>query len=75
VVEKSDHAKVLETGEVFVDRRELARESDDTPDMARMLHHVITSDNRATTGRRQDRREDAYHRRLADPLGPSSPKT
>ena len=60
----ADHLEVLEPGEVFVDRRELAGEPDDGTHLLRLADYVVTHHLGAAGIRRQQGREDADRGRL-----------
>jgi len=63
--EPSDHAQVLTSGEVLVDRGVLTGEPDDAPDLVGLLHDVVPQDGGRPRVGLEDGGEDPHRRRLA----------
>jgi hypothetical protein len=53
VIEKAHHSEVLESGEVLIDRGELARETDRASYVTGLLHDVVARDDGTAFGRRE----------------------
>ena len=65
VVEGANHAQVLETGEVLVDRGVLAGQANAASYVVRLLDNIEAVDRRGTAGRCNCRRQDTHHRGLS----------
>jgi hypothetical protein len=73
-VEAAHHGQVLQPGEVLVDRRVLAGETDAMTQRGGIAHDVQTDHRRGARIRCEQRREDAHQRRLARPVGAEQPQ-
>jgi hypothetical protein len=74
VVETPDHAKILGSGQVLVDRCVLPRETNASSHRVGLLDDVKSVDGGGAGSGKQNRREDPHHRRLARPIGTEQPK-
>ena len=74
VVEVADHLQVLPTGQVLVDRRVLAGQSDQRPHQRRLLQHVVPEHPGRTTVGPEDGGQDPHGGGLAGAVGAEEPE-
>jgi hypothetical protein len=73
MVETTDHFQVLAPGQIFIDSRVLARESDPTPDRDGVLHHIATSYDSRTFVRLEECSEHTHGSGLSRTIWPQQP--